>query len=201
MAVCVPSIPPRATQRAVALDSVFRQTRLPDEVHVALDVDRKGAAATRNRAWRAATTEWVAFLDDDDELYPDHLRLLLENAGRADLVYSWFDVPQAPDPLAVRVNGQLRSPFGVEFGVEQATYIQGEGNFIPVTVLVRRDLLEDADGFPEPRSERWPHRECEDWGLWRELLDLGARFQHVPERTWRWNHHGGNTSGRPDRWR
>jgi hypothetical protein len=37
--------------------------------------------------------------------------------------------------------------------------------------------------------------------MWLALLDLGATFSHLPERTWRW-HMGDvvHTYGRPDRW-
>lgn len=200
VAVCVPSIPVRRVQLAAALRSVAQQTRLPDEIHVEVDSLRTGAARTRNRAWRRATTEWVAFLDDDDELMPDHLEVLLDHARGADLVYSWFDLPEAEDPLAVPVDGTLRSPFGVAFGPEQQDYLLTKGNFIPVTVLVRRQMLLDVDGFPVPGTPRWPDAHCEDWGCWRDMIHFGATFRHVPRRTWTWHHHGRNTSGRSDRW-
>jgi glycosyltransferase involved in cell wall biosynthesis len=201
VAVCVPSIPVRRVQLAAALRTVAQQSRLPEQIHVEVDVGRTGAAATRNRVWRRATTDWIAFLDDDDELMPDHLETLLEHADDGvDLVYSWFDLPEAEDPLAVLVDGVLRSPFGVEFGPEQRDYLMTRGNFIPVTVLVRRGLLEDVDGFPTPGTERWPDEHCEDWGCWRDMLQVGATFRHVPRRTWTWHHHGRNTSGRNDRW-
>jgi hypothetical protein len=199
VAVCVPTIPPRRPQLRAAVQSVLEQRRQPDELIVVADVNGDGAAATRNRAWRRASADWVAFLDDDDVLHPQHLECLLEHASDADLVYPWFDLPIGVDPLAVEVDGRLRSPFGVTFGDEQARYVEEKGNFIPVTVLVRRRWLELVDGFPQPGSKRWPHGECEDWGCWRDLLRAGARFKHVPERTWTWNWHGRNTSGRP--WR
>lgn len=200
VAVCVPSIPPRRELLDRALRSVTRQTLLPDEIQVEVDFERTGAAATRNRAWRRSRSQWVAFLDDDDEFLPDHLEVLMDHRDGADLVYTWFELPEAADPLAVRVAGQLRSPFGVDFGPEQAAYIKGTGNFIPVTVLVARELLEAVDGFPIPGTPRWPDAHCEDWGCWRDMLDLGAVFRHVPRRTWVWHHHGANTSGRSDRW-
>jgi len=36
---------------------------------------------------------------------------------------------------------------------------------------------------------------CEDWGLWLALLDAGAAFSHLPQRTWIW-HNGAGTRGR-----
>jgi glycosyltransferase involved in cell wall biosynthesis len=46
---------------------------VPVVVSAALDIDRQGAAATRQRALEQAGTKWVAFLDDDDEMDPWHL--------------------------------------------------------------------------------------------------------------------------------
>lgn len=183
----------------LALDSILRQTRVPDELIVVVDHDGAGAGPTRNRAWRRASADWIAFLDDDDVLYPHHLETLLDHTDDVDLVYPWFDLPRGTDPLYVRRAGQLVPAYGVEFGDEQREYVLTEGNFVPVTVLVRRSWLEKVDGFPRPGSERWPHAECEDWGCWQDLLRAGARFRHVPERTWVWNWHGANTSGKP--WR
>lgn len=197
--VCIPTIPPREGYLRVAIESVMRQTHLPVGIRVVLDEHGDGAAATRNRAWREAETEWVAFLDDDDYLHAPHLELLVAASDDADVVYPWFDLPTGVDPLAVRIDGQLVSPFGLEFGEQHRRYIMTEGNFVPVTTLVRRSLLDEIDGFPKPRSERWPHEHCEDWGCWQDALRVGARFKHVPQRTWVWRWHGLNTSGRP--WR
>jgi glycosyltransferase involved in cell wall biosynthesis len=187
---------------AQAMTSVTAQTRPPDEIHVVTDQLGQGASWTRNQTWRAATSDWVAFLDDDDVWFPQHLERLLDASADADVVYPWFElsVGNQSDPLACRVDGELRTPLGVEFGDEQARYIREENNFIPITLMVRRALLEEVGGFPALNSPEWPENCCEDWATWRKLLDAGARFKHVPERTWRWNWHGANTMGRPT-WR
>jgi glycosyltransferase involved in cell wall biosynthesis len=196
VAVCIPTIPPRRHMLREAINSVLDQERQPDELIVVSDANGDGAGPTRNRAWRRASADWIAFLDDDDKLYPQHLGTLLAHSADVDLVYPWFDLPRGTDPLFTHVNGQLAPAYGVPFGDEQREYVLTRGNFIPVTVLVRRAYLEKVDGFPTPRSERWPHTECEDWGCWQDLLRAGARFHHVPDRTWVWNWHGRNTSGK-----
>lgn len=202
VAACVCSIPPRADMLARALHTVTTQARTVDAIHVAIDRDRGGAARTRNRALNAADTDYVAFLDDDDAWLPHHIGTLLDTAERtgADLVYGWYTVVGGIDPLAVTVDGRLRTPLGVPFGPEQRDYLLTAGNFIPITCLVRREALTAVGGFPEPMSERWPHPDNEDWGAWQALLRNGATFVHAPETTWVWNHGVGNTSGRPDRW-
>jgi glycosyltransferase involved in cell wall biosynthesis len=205
--VCVPTIPSREHLLRRAIESVSDQT-VRCGVSIALDGDGDGAATTRNRAWRNAETEWVAFLDDDDELRPEHVERCLRHAQEndADLVYPWFNIHSTDgsdistnDPLRVPMDGRYVSPYGVAFNDELERELRTRNNFIPVTVLVRRSLLERVDGFPIPGTPEWGDDCCEDWGLWRRLLDVGASFSHLPRRTWIWYWHGRNTSGRP--WR
>jgi hypothetical protein len=65
-------------------------------------------------------------------------------------------------------------------------------------VLARTQLLQDIGGFKNFPGAQWST--CEDWYTWLRLLDAGATFVHLPERTWVWNHHGQNTGGRTDKW-
>lgn len=197
MAVCrwkpgvtavIPSIPPRVgKQLHSALDSVLMQQRPVDAISVYVDHGRLGAARARTRALAGVSTEWAALLDDDDAWYPEHVGLLLEHAQEtgADVVYPWFDVPQGFDPWPYR-EGQ---PFDEEL-------LRTE-NYIPITVLARTELLWDVGGFT-PKGP--PDNPCDDWGTWERLVEAGAKFAHLNRRTWSWNWHGGNTSGRTDRW-
>jgi hypothetical protein len=193
----ITTIPPRAEVLERALASVRAQTFAPQQTIVQLDETGVGAMANRNAALAKVRTEWVAFLDDDDEWFPNHLEELARSVRRnpgADLFYSWYDGPQGI--LAVPVQGRLYQPLGVEFGPEQRDHIILKANFIPVTVLARTERLRKVGGFqPFPGNE--PHNPCEDWGCWRALLLDGAQFVHVPKVTWRWSHWGGNTSGQP----
>ena len=210
VAVCIPTIPPRKALLDRALASINQQTRFPDQIHVIVDEEGDGAGPTRNRAWRNTSTDYVAFLDDDDEFLPQHLARCMSaaKATNADVVYSWFELvgwpeatPERPDALAVMHNGQLVHPLGVPFGPEQARHMRRHA-FIPITAVVRRAALERSGGFPTPGSKEWPREDCEDWGGWLRLLDIGAKFVHVPERTWRCHYSVGNspldsTAGKP----
>lgn len=185
----IPAIPPRVGDGKLsrALASVMQQTRAVDAISVHVDHDRLGAAANRTRALEQVRTEYSALLDDDDEWGPDHVALLWRHAQetQADLVYSWFNVPGGFDPWPHR-EGQ---PFDREA-------LRSE-NYVPITVLVRTDLLRAVGGFT-PKGP--PDNPCDDWGTWNALLAAGAKFEHLNRRTWTWNWHGANTSGRPDRW-
>lgn len=188
--VCIPSIPTgaRAEMLARAVASVERQTLPPAALIVELDHDRTGAAATRQRALERVDTPFVAFLDDDDELFPEHLRLLTEAQARtgADLVYPWFEVEGGTDPFT----GQFGRPFDPDE--------LRDHQFIPITVLARTQSVRDAGGFRDFPAE-WGGSN-EDYRLWIAMLDEGCAFVHVPRRTWTWYHWHGNTSGSAKNW-
>ena len=198
VAAVIPTIPPRTHFLARALSSVKAQTRPADQIVVRSDSDGIGAAANRNAALDEVTTEWTAFLDDDDMWHPWHLEHLLAHreATGADLVYPWFDGINT-NLLSTRRDGIDVSPYRCEFGEEQADHLLKVGNFIPVTVLVRTDLIRQVGGFqPPPWANPDGSNPCEDWGCWIRLIETGARFSHLPEVTWRWNGHASHTSGR-----
>lgn len=180
MTVVIPTIPGREAPRARAVASAQAQT-FPSTVLVEVDLDRLGATATRNRALAKVGTEWVAFLDDDDELKPNHVRACLRLAllTGADVVYPGYDTI-GDDPVGC-------------FGIKFDPHLLRLRNYIPVTALCRTDMVRSVGGFrPHPDVNGDP---CEDWGLWLALLDAGATFAHLPQRTWIW-HVDGGTKGR-----
>lgn len=184
ISVVIPTIRGRERQLLRALASVQNQTLPASEVLVELDSLREGAAATRNRALDKVDTEWVAFCDDDDELYRDHLKRLARyvRLSGVDIAYPGYDCDADP----VRC-----------FGIPFDPVLLRQRNYIPVTVLARTGAVREAGGFqPHPDEHGDP---CEDWGLWLAMLDNGAKFGHLPVRTWRWNYVDGTTKGRGDR--
>jgi len=188
--VVTPTIPPRGILLGRASASVQAQKRPADAHVVAIDWTGDGPGATRNEALRRVQTEWVAFLDDDDEFLPHHLRAC-EHWSRftgADVVYPIGRYDGAgDDPLR-----QLGQPFN-------PTRLR-MGNFIPITVMARTELILDAKGFPTGSdAPKMGPQACEDWGLWLRLLDAGAHFAALHQVTWLCHKHGGpygNFSGR-----
>lgn len=187
--VVIPTIPPRAAYLQRAKRSVLDQTLPPTRLIVQLDNDRAGAAITRQAGLEQVDTEWVAFLDDDDEFLPIHLEQLYTAAlcTAADYVYSWYEVIGGQDPRA--------ESFGVPF--DPCNPIQ-----TTITTLVRTDLAQST-GFLNPSDTDLtsPDRlyAGEDWLFTSRCVTAGADIVHHPAKTWLWYHHGANTSGLP-RW-
>lgn len=192
--VAIPSIPPRATMLHRAVGSVLAQELPAAALSIAVDLDRQGAAATRDRALRAVRTEYTAFLDDDDRMLPEHLRILMQAVDEtgADYAYSYYTVAGPDGTLMPHVDPLQH--FGRPFDTaapHQTT----------ITVLVRTELAQDV-GFHDPAEGELidGQRYGEDFRFTYECCLAGARVVHVPRRSWIWNHHAANTSGLASRW-
>jgi glycosyltransferase involved in cell wall biosynthesis len=191
--VITPTIPPRAKMMLPrALASVARQTHPAAALAVAVDTNREGAPATRQRALLMARTTWVAPLDDDDEFMPFHLHDLLAHAREtdADFVYSWFRVktPEgrvfAEDPVFPETH--FTNPFDPANPIETT-----------ITVLVKRELALDVGYRALDRGEK---NTGEDYNFLLGCVAAGAKISHLVKHTWFWNHHSHHTSGRPVGW-
>lgn len=183
--VCIPSIQRRSqylTNRAIP--SVLAQTSTVDAISVVLDTEKMGAWGTRNRAISMATTEWIGFLDDDDELMPHHFELLLNtaNANNADVVWGWFEVIGGTDPFPMHR--------GRQWDVNQP-------HIFPITCLVKRQLILDSNAKFCPDTINSGNWGVQDFPFWKKLHEAGGKFLAIPDTTWKWHHHGENTSGLP----
>lgn len=196
IAVLTPSLPDRGELLAEAVASVRAQTHRPTVHAIAVDYDSDGIGALLNRLAGSTDAEWLARLDDDDLLEPNHLEVLGSAADRADVVYSWCQVaPRVADavvPDVPAVLGENRWVPNQEFDEARLR----AGNYIPATTLVRRSLWAELGGWREDGWRFGGEREdpalTEDWEFWLRALDAGARFVCVPVVTWTYRYHGGN---------
>lgn len=177
----------------LALRSVMQQTHPVSAISVAVDTTKQGAWHTRGRALVGAITEWVAFIDDDDVWYPQHLAKLLAcaEATSADYVFSWFDLGAGCTRAS---NGDdLLGDFGRPFDPKNPHHTT-------MNVLVKTELAQQVGFTPPPDDESNLRVANEDWRFMLGCVEAGAKIVHLPERTWRYNCYPGSTSGLPDRW-
>ena len=147
---------------------------LPGRLTVLRNDPARGANAARNRGWREADTDWVAFLDDDDRFRPhkiQRLRQAIAEQPDVDVIYHAAWIIMVNEGVAYRSApkdlGQVDDPYH-ELLI---------GNYLGGTpmVAVRRSFLEQADGFDESLPS------MQDYDLWLHLARLGARFGYIDE--------------------
>ncbi|MEM9563709.1 MAG: glycosyltransferase [Actinomycetota bacterium] len=190
LTVIVPAFQARATI-VEAVASAAAQTAPPVEIVVVDDgstddtadivrqhhpevrvvtIPHAGEAAARNAGLRAATTDWVAFLDADDRFLP----------GRLAAVGAAIDADPGVDAVTtdafMEVGGEIR---GLCYGPDYRFVPTGQAveilrrNFVFGHVVVRRQVLLDLGGFDESVSHG------ADWAMWLELLLAGGRITFV----------------------
>jgi glycosyltransferase involved in cell wall biosynthesis len=160
-------------ERVAAQFSSVRSIRQPNA----------GLSAARNTGWRAATTEFVVFLDADDRLLPDalanNLRRLIAapEAGMSYGGYIYVD--------AVAGRRHIADFFPVTEGY--AALLQGNLIGMHAAVMYRRANLAEIGGFEEALAA------CEDYDVY---LRMALRFPilYGPEPLAEYWHHGGNMS-------
>lgn len=152
--------------RRLAVDrarpSVDKQTRPADRIlHVH---DPSCLHLARNTGLRSLDTEWVIFLDADDELDPGYIEAMLEGP--------LSDINQ-PSTLGVHEDGhEDDEPVLIP---ERPLW---DGNYIVIGAMARRQLLVDVGGFRDLPA-------FEDWDLWARCWLAGATIGACPEAVYR----------------
>ena len=159
IAVVVSSLPAPKRQPLLlqALQSVWDQTRQPDDMVIGADYSRIGEVPNMNRLLRATTSEWVAFLHDDDLWLPGHLAVCEQHFDNADVVVSRYELEGRPAHTIERWHDDF----------EDLRYTNWIGS--PSMVVARREVFGEWVGGRG--KYRW-----NDWSQWNHLLDKGARF-------------------------
>jgi len=193
--VCTAHIPPRGSYLSRAVMSVASQTVSPKEHLISVDYNKLGQPANLDRCVWSAKTKYVAILDDDDEMLPDHLESLydhIESTG-ADLVYPWIMFETSGNA------GHLE-----EFAFKD--WSNDDFHTIPITWMARTDVVKSVGGFSggfDPHSfnvDEKGFRIGSDRNITRKMVDAGFVIKHMPKVTWIYHDRHARTNGMPSRW-
>lgn len=165
-----------------ALEPAARERRISYVSHAV----NRGLAAARNSGLGVARGRWVAYLDDDDRFFPEHLAILVEalEAGAARAVYS--------DALRVV---QVRDGDGYRTIKRDLLYSNDfdrrrllVNNQFPVLCMMHeRACLDRVGGFDESLTSH------EDWDLWLRMSAVYP-FGHLANVTAEFTHRVDGTS-------
>jgi len=116
--------------------------------------------ANKNKAFKKATGQYIAFMAHDDIWFPDHLEKLgkiLNTNGEVDLVYSrplWVDETGLMLPSAFN----LDNPSAIEF------FLNAENTIPASNFLYRQSLFEKIGYWDETLPE------SADWDFWKRAI-------------------------------
>lgn len=151
-----------STDKTAEVASRFERTRVIRQANA-------GQGAARNTGIKAASGEWIAFLDADDVWLPEKMASELECI--------------APDVGVVYSNTFPRIDFG--------SLWHRQAHISPSGALVRKQTLIDVDGFEESRAVK----SVEDLNIWLKIALTDWRFAQAKPGLFRWRSTGQNESG------
>lgn len=131
-------------------------------IHVHGDVEATYGASlahARNQGAEQADSEWLCFLDADDELMPGFVDAMERATG------------DLRTPAVSYVRPGERGPAKPMFWPEKDLR---DSNFLILSTLIRRNEFFDVGAFRD-----WPL--YEDWDLWHRCWKTGAAIERVPD--------------------
>ena len=119
----------------------------------------------KNEGTKAAKTDLIAYLDDDNKYLRDHLQVLYKYIGKNDIIYG--------DRWLIDDSGKRKKMMGVarDFDAMELSRM----NYIDTSdVLIRKECIEKIGGWDEDLMK------FADWNLWVRLAKYGFNFKRIP---------------------
>jgi glycosyltransferase involved in cell wall biosynthesis len=119
----------------------------------------QGLAAARNTGINAATGDYIAYLDDDDQFYPEHIETLVSFLESSDYEVAYTDALRAHQELHQEryVTVKKEWPPSYDFDHDRILF----ENYVPVLCFMhKKSCVHTAGGFDEALKRH------EDWDFW-----------------------------------
>lgn len=159
---------------AMATSRALPSTEGQEADKVIVKYEREGTRTTSlNNGADNSTSDWLIFLDADDELAPGYvgaMRRAAEQHPDGDRVLF------TPAVQHIR-KGRPGQPAFMDRGISLR-----DDNWLVVGTMIHRDLFNEVGGFPD-----YPHG-FEDFALWSKCVRIGAEIVKVPDAVYRYFH-------------
>ncbi len=193
--VCTSTIPTRVELLQRAVLSVQNQTLKVKEHSIKLDSEKLGQPAVLDQIINEATTKYVAILDDDDELLPNHIELLYKKIVEtdADLVFPHFRYSNLSDA------GHLEKFRGLPWD-------NNNPHQVAITWIAKRQSILDVGGFSGDfdvnsfEVDNEGNRIGHDFNVIKKLCKANKYITNILDITWIYHVGHPSTLGMPLRW-
>jgi hypothetical protein len=193
--VCTATIPTRVDLLERASKSVQNQTLKVKDHSIKLDLEKLGQPLILDEIIKEAKTKYVAILDDDDELLPNHIKLLYKKIveTEADLVFPHFKYSNLSDA------GHLEKFRGLPWD-------NNNPHQVPITWIAKRETILEVGGFSGDfdvlsyEVDNQGNRIGNDFNLIKKLAQANKHITNISEITWIYHVGHPSTLGMPIRW-
>ncbi len=159
----------------INIESIIHQLNSKGNITYVKHNINKGLAASRNSGISLAKGKYIAYLDDDDVFYPDHLETLVNLLEETDYKVAYTDAYRAHQVLydnSYKITAR-DIPYSVDFSKDLILI----RNLSPVNCFMHeKKCLEKVGLFDEALTTH------EDWDLWIRL-SRSYDFKHIKKVT------------------
>jgi glycosyltransferase involved in cell wall biosynthesis len=169
-----------------SLEALLQELNTRQNITYVRHGTNRGLGASRNTGIGATRGKYIAYLDDDDFFYPDHLETLVGYLEKSGEKVAYTDAHRVWQHKVDGVYTEFKrdAPYGLDFDYDRILI----HNFVPVLCFMHaRECLREVGVFDESLSTH------EDWDLWIRM-SRKYRMHRIPRFTSAFTHREDGTS-------
>lgn len=129
----------------VQTQTLLNEYRDDPRIHYHIQEENRGGSAARNIGWKSASGEFICFLDNDDEFYPEKLKAQVQSLERTGLKMTVCRFDSFKNGKKVRTSAKIpeMDSYLIPFALGKINFASGS------TLMISKSLLEKVDGYDE----------------------------------------------------
>jgi glycosyltransferase involved in cell wall biosynthesis len=129
----------------VQTQTLLNEYRHDPRIRYLIQEENRGGSAARNIGWKSASGEFICFLDNDDEFYPEKLTAQFQSLERTGLKMTVCRFDSFKNGQKVRTSPKVPAleSYLIPFALGKINFASGS------TLMISKSLLEKVDGYDE----------------------------------------------------